>query len=94
MCGPAVTTARNGPRCPHHGRKPNPARRDVPGSISPKNVPEPSLSLGPIDGTGNRVEVANSLWINGLAGQWLTYVVEWRGGTWEVTGTTGPMAIS
>jgi hypothetical protein len=28
------------------------------------------LSLGPIEPSGNRVEVETSLWINGLAGQW------------------------
>lgn len=52
------------------------------------------LSLGPIEPSGNRVEVETSLWINGLARQWLTYVLEQRGGTWTVTGTNGPMAIS
>jgi hypothetical protein len=52
------------------------------------------ISLGPIEPTGRRVEVATSLWINGLAGQWLTYVLAQKGGTWMVTGTSGPMAIS
>jgi hypothetical protein len=52
------------------------------------------ISLGPIEGAGDRVEVGNSLWINGQAGQWLTYVVEYRKGVWHLTGTTGQMAIS
>jgi hypothetical protein len=53
------------------------------------------ISLGPIKGDANRVEVANSLWINGLAGQWLTYVVERGDGGWAVTGISGRrMAIS
>lgn len=52
------------------------------------------ISLGPIDPGGKRVEVETSLWINGLAGQWLTYVLEQKDGSWAVTGTTGPMAIS
>lgn len=52
------------------------------------------ITLGPIEGHGTRVEVGNSLWINGLAGQWLTYVLELEDGVWRVTGTTGPMAIS
>jgi hypothetical protein len=52
------------------------------------------ISLGPIDPDGKRVEVETSLWINGLAGQWLTYVLEQKNGSWAVTGTTGPMAIS
>jgi hypothetical protein len=52
------------------------------------------ISLGPIEGNATRVRVGNSLWINGLAGQWLTYVLEQRDGHWNVTGTTGRMAIS
>jgi hypothetical protein len=52
------------------------------------------LSLGPIEGDGNRVEVGNSLWISGLAGQWLTYVLGVRDGVWRVSGTAGPIAIS
>jgi len=52
------------------------------------------ISLGPIEHRGKEVEVANSLWMNGLAGQWLTYVLVQQGEEWEVTGTTGPMAIS
>jgi len=52
------------------------------------------LTLGPIRGGATRVEVGNSLWISGLAGQWLTYVLERKSGTWEVAGTTGPVAIS
>jgi len=36
-----VTTARNGPRCPHLGRKPNDARKDMSGEISPENLPDP-----------------------------------------------------
>jgi hypothetical protein len=52
------------------------------------------ISLGSIEPDGKRVEVETSLWINGLAGQWLTYVLEQKDGSWAVTGTTGPMAIS
>lgn len=52
------------------------------------------ISLGPIESDGKRVEVETSLWINGLAGQWLTYVLEQKDGSWAVTGTTGPLAIS
>jgi hypothetical protein len=52
------------------------------------------LTLGPIVGGGTRVEVEASLWLNGRAGQWLTYVVRKREGTWHVTGTTGPVSIS
>jgi hypothetical protein len=52
------------------------------------------ITLGPIEGGGKRVEVGNSLWVNGLWGRWQTYVVAQRGGVWKVTGTTGPIAIS
>jgi hypothetical protein len=52
------------------------------------------ISLGPIEGSGTRVEVGNSLWISGLAGQWQTYVLQARDGAWNVDGTTGPVAIS
>lgn len=52
------------------------------------------ITLGPVSGRAQRVTVGNSLWRNGLAGQWLTYVVAFRGGAWTVVGTTGPTAIS
>jgi hypothetical protein len=52
------------------------------------------ISLGPIEGTGTKVEVGNSLWISGLAGLWQTYVLKARDGVWKVSGTTGPVAIS
>ncbi len=53
------------------------------------------ISLGPIQPNGKSVEVETSLWINGLAGQWVTYVVEQRDGGWSVTGISGGrMAIS
>ena len=52
------------------------------------------LSAGPIDGSGSRVEVSNSLWCGGLCAQWSTYVVKATGGGWKATGTTGPIAIS
>jgi hypothetical protein len=52
------------------------------------------VTLGPIGGDRARVEVGNNLWINLLAGRWGTYVLERRGGSWEVTGTTGPEVIS
>jgi len=63
----------------------------TPGYVKNKGV---LISLGPIEGEGNRVEVGNNLFITGLAGQWLTYVVKKRAGAWKVTGTTGPVAIS
>lgn len=52
------------------------------------------VTLGPIEGDGDKVEVGNSLWCGARCGQWLTYVVKVKGGRWEVTGTTGPYPIS
>jgi len=52
------------------------------------------ITLGPIRATGHPVAVGASLWINGLAGSWQTYVLKARTGRWLVTGTAGPTAIS
>jgi hypothetical protein len=63
----------------------------APGNVKNSGV---LISLGPIEGNGTKIEVGNSLWINGLAGQWQTYVLRARDGAWKVVGTTGPVAIS
>jgi hypothetical protein len=52
------------------------------------------ISLGAIDGAGAHVEVGSNIWVNGLSGWWLTYVVEHKADVWRVTGMTGPIAIS
>lgn len=52
------------------------------------------VSVGPIIGRAGTVKVSNSLWCNGLCGQWQTYRVELVGGHWRVKGTVGPIAIS
>jgi hypothetical protein len=52
------------------------------------------LSLGAISGGGRRVTVPNGLFFACLGGQWLTYVLELKGGAWTVVGTRGPVAIS
>lgn len=52
------------------------------------------VSLGPILQKEGQVHVGNSWWMNGLAGQWSTYVLEERGAGWKVTGLSGPIAIS
>jgi hypothetical protein len=52
------------------------------------------ITLGPIGDGTDRVEVTNELYVACLAAQWLTYVVERVDGQWQVTGTTGPMAIA
>jgi hypothetical protein len=52
------------------------------------------VTLGFLPESGERAEVPASLYFTGLAGIWLTYVVESSGGEWQITGTTGPVAIS
>ena len=52
------------------------------------------ITLAPIKGGPRKVTVGNGLWCGGLCGQWQTYVVKKRAAAWEVTGTTGPYAIS
>jgi hypothetical protein len=52
------------------------------------------LTLSPIRGEGNRVEVPASSYLGNLAGSWQTWVVELSAGSWKVTGTSGPVAIS
>jgi hypothetical protein len=52
------------------------------------------LTLGPSIGDERRVEAGSNLWIDDLAGFWVTHVVEQRGADWKVTGTTGTVAIS
>jgi hypothetical protein len=64
---------------------------DPPGHVINNGV---LLTLGPIKGGSARVEVGSSLWVNGLAGQWQTYVVVEAGRRWKLAGTTGPVAIS
>jgi hypothetical protein len=53
------------------------------------------ITLGPVGGDGDRVEVGINGYVACLGATWLTYVVERTAGSgWRVTGTTGPMAIS
>jgi hypothetical protein len=52
------------------------------------------LTLGPIVPAGDDLKVPNSLWISGVAGQWLTYVLEQGDTGWTIIGTDGPVAIS
>jgi len=52
------------------------------------------LTLGPIKGGRGHMEVGSSLWVNGFAGQWQTYVVVPAGPGWKVARTTGRMVIS
>lgn len=52
------------------------------------------ITLGPVPSGEDRVEVEASSYIANLAATWQTWVLERRGLRWEVTGTTGPVAIS
>ncbi|MFN2593580.1 MAG: hypothetical protein ABR579_01675, partial [Actinomycetota bacterium] len=65
--------------------------RDALGGVKNSGV---VISLGPIRRRSEQVLVPNTLWCNGLCGQWLTYVLANRNGHWRITGTTGPAAIS
>jgi hypothetical protein len=53
------------------------------------------ITLGPVDGRGDRVEVGINGYVACLGATWLTYVVERTAGAgWRVTGTTGSMTIA
>lgn len=52
------------------------------------------ITLGPIRANEDTVRVGSSWWMNGLAGQWSTYVLGQQGAGWTVTGLSGPISIS
>jgi hypothetical protein len=52
------------------------------------------LTLGPIRGDGERVEVEASSYLGNLAGTWQTWVVQRYQNGWRVIGTAGPVAVS
>lgn len=52
------------------------------------------LTLGPIEGEGERVEVPASSYLANLAGTWQTWVVQRYPNGWRVIGTAGPVAVS
>ncbi len=64
---------------------------ELPGHVINRGI---LVTLGPIRGGEDAVQVGSSYWMNGLAGQWLTYEVRRRDDGWNVVGTTGPVAIS
>lgn len=47
------------------------------------------ITLGPIDGTGDRVEVGNVVWCGNACAAGSTHIVQQDAGSWRVTGTTG-----
>lgn len=52
------------------------------------------VTLGPVPAQGDRVEVGVHGFVACLAATWMTYVAQRGASGWEVTGTTGPVAIS
>jgi hypothetical protein len=52
------------------------------------------LTLGPIPEGDDRLEVEASSYIANLAATWQTWVLERYGLRWQVTGTTGPVAVA
>ena len=52
------------------------------------------ITLGRIKRKAGKIQISNGLWCGGKCGQWLTYVLEPRGSSWRITGTTGPNVIS
>jgi hypothetical protein len=53
------------------------------------------ITLGPPAGTANAVRVGINGWVACLGATWLTYVLREQPGVgWQVTGTTGSMAVS
>ena len=52
------------------------------------------ITLGPVAGSGDRVEVAVSGFVACLGATWLTYVVVKETGGWRVSGTTGSIAVA
>lgn len=52
------------------------------------------ITLGPVPTGPDRVEVEASSYRGLLGGTWQTLVLERRGLRWQVTGTTGPVAVS
>jgi hypothetical protein len=52
------------------------------------------ITLGPVPEGDDRLEVEASSYIAALAATWQTWVLERHGLRWQVTGTTGPVAVS
>jgi hypothetical protein len=52
------------------------------------------ISLGPVQGTGDRAEVPANSYVADLASTWQTWVVVRAGEFWRVTGATGPLTVA
>lgn len=74
-----------------------PDRRSVTGPMAEGAMVQKGgifLTLGPIRGDGERVEVEASSYLGNLAGSWQTWVVQRYPNGWRVIGTSGPVAVS
>ncbi|ONI67382.1 hypothetical protein BWI15_30080 [Kribbella sp. ALI-6-A] len=54
----------------------------------------PFVTVGSIVRRAGHVEVDASVWRGCLAARWLTFRLDEKAGTWKVTGTVGPEAVS
>ncbi|MCI0635003.1 MAG: hypothetical protein L0206_13975 [Actinobacteria bacterium] len=52
------------------------------------------LTVGPIEGDGDRARVDARSYCGSLCAHWMTFVIQEGPEGWEVTGTTGPVAVS
>ncbi|WP_432944254.1 hypothetical protein ACQPXM_02405 [Kribbella sp. CA-253562] len=58
------------------------------------NAGGPFVTVGAIVRRAGHVEVDASIWRGCLAARWLTFRLDEKAGTWNVTGTVGPEAVS
>ena len=54
----------------------------------------PIITLAPIVHKDGHVELGISSWYDCLAAHWLTFRLDQKAGSWQITGTVGPEAIS
>ena len=55
---------------------------------------QPYITVGPIVPTQGHLEVGANIWRGCDDAHWATYRLDQKAGTWTVTGTVGPMAVS
>jgi hypothetical protein len=55
---------------------------------------QPYVTVGPIVSNQGHLEVGANLWRGCLDAHWATYRLDQQNGTWMVTGTVGPEAVS
>jgi hypothetical protein len=55
---------------------------------------QPYITVGPIVANQGHLEVGGNIWRGCLDGHWATYRLDRSKGSWKVTGTVGPVAVS